>query len=282
MQCDLILVPYDSGYRATRMGRGPETLADDGVLEKLRVQGHDVARHTVETTVDFPTEASVAFDLARSISDRVRTAVEARRLPIILAGNCMAALGAVAGLPPDRAVVWLDAHGDFNTPETTRTAFLDGMSAAVLTGWCWSAAAASVQGFEPVPESSFVHLGGRDLDAAENTLLAGSRVTLLSTERVNDCDTLTSAFSRLGAEDVHVYVHIDLDVLDPAECGAANRFAAPGGLSVDDVLRVITLLGDKRSIGAVTISAYDPAFDHDGNVKKAALAFVAAILNGRG
>ena len=74
----------------------------------------------------------------------------AERFPLVLAGNCNAAVGVVAGLGPGAAVLWCDAHADFNTPETTTGGFLDGMGLATVTGRCWTSMAARVPGFVPV------------------------------------------------------------------------------------------------------------------------------------
>jgi arginase len=81
----------------------------------------------------------------------VREAIDKESRVLILSGNCgPAALSAVGTLNPQTTgVVWFDAHGDFNTPNTSASGFLDGMSLAVLTRRCWPALAARFVGFEP-------------------------------------------------------------------------------------------------------------------------------------
>src|SRR5207253_2124442 len=78
-----------------------------------------------------------------------------------------------AGLGADVGVAWLDAHGDFHTPETTTSGFVDGMALAVAAGQCWRALAAAVPGFEPVLAGRVVHVGGRDFDPGKRDRLAG-------------------------------------------------------------------------------------------------------------
>lgn len=281
MRVDLILVPYDSGRRNERMGRGPERLVEAGLAEHLRAFGHQVVMHRVETTLSFPTEAAVAFDIARAVSARVRAANSAGAFPLVLAGNCMSALGVVAGVAGGReapGVVWLDAHGDFNTPETTTTAFLDGMAGAVLTGRCWTAAARSVAGFVPARESDYLLIGARDLDDAERELLVRSDVTVLDAAAIRAAEPLAAALAhRSGAG---VYLHVDLDVLDPDRVGTANAFAAPNGLTVEDVRNVIRGVRAGRRIAAATISAYDPAQDTSGRVAVAAFGIIDEVLKG--
>src|SRR5687768_13373447 len=125
----LIRVPYDSGQRALRMGAGPDALAPSFV-DALRAEGHEVTGETVEAPPGFATEVATAFALARALSERVRAARAEGRRPLVLAGNCMSSLGTVAGLrdeDDDLGVVWFDAHGDLETPETTTSGFADGM-----------------------------------------------------------------------------------------------------------------------------------------------------------
>lgn len=279
MRIDLIEVPYDSGHRSVRMGRGPERLTEAGLTEHLRALGHDVVPHVVETTLAFPAEAAIAFDLARAISARVRAARAVGRFPLILAGNCMSAVGVVAGLGDGAAtgVVWLDAHGDFNTPETSTSAFLDGMAGAVLVGRCWKAAAGSVPGFRRVPETSFLLIGARDLDPPETELLVGSRVTVLDATAVRTGEPLIAALRQWSAVR-GVYLHVDLDVLDPDRVGTANSFVAPGGLTLDDVRGVIRGIRSTHGIAAATVSAYDPSQDAGGRIAIAAFGIIDEIV----
>jgi len=90
------------------------------------------------------------FALHGLLSEAVQEAVAQDHFPLILAGNCSSTVGTVSGLDKEGlGVVWLDAHGDYNTPETTTTGFLDGMALSVLTGMCWERMAEGVPGFEP-------------------------------------------------------------------------------------------------------------------------------------
>src|SRR5206468_12877100 len=99
----------------------------------------------------------------------VRAARAQGRFPVVLSGNCGASLGVVGGLMQARGgaaarplgVVWMDAHGDFNTPDTSASGFLDGMSLAALVGRCWRALTLVTPGVA-VPEHHVLHLGGRD------------------------------------------------------------------------------------------------------------------------
>jgi arginase len=76
-------------------------------------------------------------------------------------------------------VVWFDAHGDFNTPETTLSGFFDGMGLAMAAGYCWKPLLETIPGFRAVSEANIVHIGGRDLDRAEEELMRQSELELI-------------------------------------------------------------------------------------------------------
>ena len=100
---------------------------------------------SVHSAAAFQAENETAFELMGAIAAEVARATADGELPIVLAGNCTSSVGTVAGLGSARVgVVWFDSHGDFNTPETTTTGFLDGMAVAILTGHCWRQAAGRV------------------------------------------------------------------------------------------------------------------------------------------
>ncbi|HYO50535.1 MAG TPA: arginase family protein, partial [Chloroflexia bacterium] len=179
----IIAVPYDSGHRGLRMGKGPGHLLEHGLTDKLSAAGHDVSVQYVEAESTFTLEVGTSYELYRSLAGCVRVACEAGRFPLVLAGNCGSVLGTTAGVRPARlGVIWLDAHGDFNTPDTTTSGFLDGMALATATGRCWSALAATIPGFSPIPDANVIQVGVRDLDPAEKTLLDNSAITVLDAD----------------------------------------------------------------------------------------------------
>lgn len=276
MDIRLIAVPYDSGIPGWRMGAGPDHLLRAGAAERLREAGHTVAVERVELPSAGPApEIAAAFGLAARLGERVAAARTGGALPVILAGNCATAMGTLAGLADaDPAVLWLDAHADFNTPQTTRSGMLDGMALAVATGRCWPALAATIPGFRPVPDARVCLAGARDVDAGEAELLRASAVTVVSAADVPA--RLPAALETLRAQAETVYLHIDLDVLDPAE-GTVNAFAAPGGLHRVQVLELIRTVRSRFCLGAVALTACDPWFDADGRIAAAAIAILHAL-----
>jgi len=280
LNVELILVPYDSGQRGVRMGAGPERLAAGPLPAELARSGHTIAATTiVEAPSGARAEIDTAFGLMRELASTVRRAREAGRFPLVLAGNCNTAVGTVAGLGGGErtAVLWFDAHGDFNTPETTISGRLDGMALAMLTGRCWRELALRVPGFTPVPDGAACLVGARDLDPLEADALEGSAVRRVAAA---DADTdLAAALISLRCHANGIYVHVDLDVLDPSE-GRANGYpAAPGGVRLEALERAIAATAAACPIEAAAFTAYDPHVDADGRVHAAAARIARALVS---
>ena len=248
MDIQLVAVPYDSGRRGYRMGAGPEELLRAGLANRLVADGHTVDIVMLES--EESEEVQSAFDLARQIATAVSDAAERGAFPVILAGNCSASVGGFAGLKSQPAMLWLDAHADFNTPETSESGFLDGMALAIMTGRCWSDQTYRIAGFQPLPESELVMMGVRSIDL-------GEKPALESVQIAGNQKELTHALAQLERD--QLYLHIDLDALDPRVL-PANHFATAGGLS-REALRACLAAAHAKRIVAVAFTAYDPSAD---------------------
>jgi arginase len=193
-------------------------------------------------------------------------------------------VGTLAGLgAPVPSIIWLDAHGDFNTPETTISGFLDGMALATAVGRCWGKLAASVPGFHPVPEAQTVLLGARDLDVDERALLDSSSVHLVDVQRIRKHGlnaALEPLWARIQAQTERAYLHIDLDVLDPSEA-RVNHFPPSSGLTLTELLGIVRSVREHCTLAAAAITAYDPEYDEGGKAVRAA-AVVIRELSSRG
>jgi arginase len=271
----ILAVPYDSGHRGERMGAGPEALLKAGLENALKEQGHSVHVKVAEIAAEsWHSEIQTGFELMRMLSTAVSAARDAGKFPIILAGNCNTAVGTVAGLgAASTGVAWFDAHGDFNTPETTTSGFLDGTALAILTGRCWRELALTVPRFVPVRDERICLIGTRELDSAEEALLRESALEVLRPAQATAL--LPAALQSIGEHVEDIYVHLDLDVLDAATA-PANHFASVGGLAVEDVEFALTAIGGALRITALTLSAYDPSSDPAGTAALAAVRLVCA------
>jgi len=258
----LIQVPYHLG-RESGSGLGVPVLA-------AALGGGGTV---VERAGAYRNEPAACFDVVRALVPQVRAAAASGALPVVLAGNCHSSLGTVAALDGDVGVVWLDAHADFNTPETTESGFFDGMGLALLTGEGWDALRSGIPGHRPVAPENVV-LCARDLDHAEWERLTSSTI------RHVEPDALGTALEDLRSRVDAVYLHIDLDVLDPS-VGRANRFAVEGGLSTDELAAIAERIADLFAIRAVAFTSYEPEGDPEGAIPTAAGRVLERLLAAR-
>jgi arginase len=274
MRISLVTAPYHLGHEGVSVGAGPDRLLDEGAVEALEDAGHEVDVVRVVPRAESTNEIGASFEIVRRVSEAVSRAVEDGAFPIVLSGNCLSSIGIVAGLGRDVGIVWLDAHADFNTPESSLSGFADGMALAVLTGTGWNTLRETVPGYRIVPEQNAVLVGIRDVDDGERERLEGSPLQVV--EPGGDIEPALKAL-RGRVEDA--YLHIDLDVLDPSE-GRANHFAAPGGLSADAVEQVVSAVTSRLTVRAAALTAYDPAADAEGRIPPIANRLLTRIAAG--
>ena len=222
----LIALPYDSGRLDTRMGGGPGAILERGLAEQLRSKQFDVAVTSIRLPDRFWTEGSALGELQRQAALAVREAVSRDARPLLISGNCgPAALAATAVLGPKATgVIWFDAHGDFNTPETSASGFLDGMALRQRL-------------------AHIVQIGVREVEPEEASHLEQSGITRIGP---NDLARLREVVGELAKRVGQVYVHVDVDVLDLSE-GWANTYACRGGLTLEDLYGALEMI-DQRAL----------------------------------
>ena len=277
----IVAIPYDSGHHGVRMGGGPDHLLKNGLPEALESAGQRVRSATLHPENDPPAEVATAFELDRLVAGEVRTAVEAGEFPLVLSGNCNSSVGTISGVGTEGlGIVWFDGHADFNTPETTTTGFSDGMGLAIAVGHCWATMAESVPGFSPVAEENVVLAGVREVEPSEQRRLAASDVAVISADLIEEVGlvALAKALDGLRTRSGRVYVHLDLDILDPVKAGRANEFAPEAGLSSEDLETALGLVRERFTVVAAGIACYDPALDVDGSVLHATVAGVRMLI----
>jgi len=280
MNIQIIQIPYDSGHKGIRTGRGPEHFLQHRVDQILRDCGHQVGSYRIESKASFTTEIGTTFELNRLLAEQISSTISSKMFPIVLAGNCNSCLGTIAGIGQNRlGIVWFDAHGDFNTPETTISGFLDGMGLAMATGRCWRSLLRTIPGFSPIPEANVLHIGARDLDPEEERLLQQSEIEVVTPgeEESSIRKAVDTAFNKLRDKVARVYLHVDMDVLDTGEA-LPNHLAVPGGLSVEVVEEVIGMVKERFEVCAGAITSFDPDYDKDDKVLGAATRIVKAFV----
>jgi arginase len=277
---NVIAVPYELSRLRDGIGRGPEELLASGVAEALGAAGASVQTEVLQLAGDFSSEVAACFELIRRVRERVDAALAAGGFPVILSGSCcFAALGAVTALdqsPP--GVVWFDAHGDFNTPETTTSGYFDGMALAVLTGSAWQGMLRTVTGAGPLPESAIVLAGARDFDQDEERRLRGSEIQHLQPGQIVSGDALAGAIDAIDPEPAGLYLHVDLDVLDREEA-PVNVYSAPGGITAEQLASRVEEVLRRGSVRALALTAYDPQCDGKGRVPPVANRLLRSVAS---
>jgi arginase len=177
----------------------------------------------------------------------VAGAVAQTARPLVLSGDCPTAVGVVAGLQRrhrDVAVVWLDAHGDFNTPGITTSGYLGGMALAMLTGRTPELVADTL-GLRPVADTHAVLAGARDLDPAERDALTASQVRRVPA----DPAAIIAALDELGG--LPVYLHLDIDVVDSAQLPGLRFPSGPGPslTRIEECLGAVCTAADVAAAG---------------------------------
>lgn len=191
----------------------------------------------------------------RAIADFVSEALLSGETPVILCGDCLSAIGCLAGLQRQHEsvnLVWCDAHGDFHTPETTISGHLGGMPLAMIAG---RGDLSLLKGVEMTPFESnrIFFVGGRDLENGEREALYGSGI--VRGEKI--ADLLPSL--PVGAP---VWLHFDTDSINPLDA-PAMRYPAIGGPRAQQVKDDIRLLQRERRLIGLSISAWTPHLDAD-------------------
>ncbi|MBT1685928.1 arginase family protein [Dawidia soli] len=274
MKTCLLSVPYDSGHHRKRLAAGPPILID-AVAQQLPAWGHRARKAEVFVDTPFATEVTTSFAVARAVAEQVAAAKQQGEFPLVFTGNCnAAALGVLSGLQEDLGVIWFDCHGDFNTPETTIGGYLDGMALSIVAGQCWTPLAESIPGYAPVAEDKIILAGARDVDALEGHRLAASAVRLITPATLAQPENAFDDF-RLPAG--KIYLHLDLDVLDP-DYARVNEYSTPGGLSPETLYRAIDSIRHRYTIAGVGITAYDPSLDPHARVPEVAVEAIRRIL----
>jgi arginase len=168
--------------------------------------------------------------------------------PIVYSGDCVSAIGVLAGLQRrgvDPTLLWFDAHGDFHTWETTQSGFLGGMPLAMLTGRGEQTVAEGT-GQRSLPDAQIVLVDARDLDPGEDDAVAASDMRVVTVDDVPSLEL-----------EGPLYVHVDVDVVDPADLPAIN-YPAPGGPSLGAMEAAMAALAATGRVAAFSVSSWNP------------------------
>jgi arginase family enzyme len=245
-----IIVPWASQHYGSGMQEGPDAVA-------LELGAPDATRVAVGT-------------LDEALAGPADTVAEIEGLPFALLGECTLTPGFVAGAlrrDGDACLIWIDAHGDLNTPATSGTGFIGGMPFAAIVGW-WGEELRAPCAFGGLAEERCALVGARDLDPGEAAMLASSRIA--------NCDSAAEAIAALPA-DAPLIVHLDGDVLDPSIAPGVD-VPAPGGWDVARLRAELAAVAATDRVLAISLCCGNPRRDEANRSARAYLDGLAPLL----
>jgi arginase family enzyme len=232
--------------RTARAGLGVQELAAR-LGERLGVEPRPIGSPGDARAAGYEDDLRDSRGCILEAGGQVEDALSGGNRPLLLAGECSVALTTLPTalrLRPEAKVLWLDAHGDFNTPETSTSRYLGGMSLSAACGE-WDS------GFgDSIRAERVVMAGVRQLDPGERELLERSEATVVGASTV---ETLVAVKNALDG--APVYVHLDVDVLDPEAMPA--QFPVPGGLSADKLYDLFEAVAEDSDLVGLEVTALE-------------------------
>lgn len=299
MKIRLIELPLDFGASRRGSDMGPSAIRLAGLKEVLTEAGHESETCFPGIPVpaqEFLTEgdgsAKYLEPIARACGElaiRVENAVDAGYFPLILGGDHSIAIGSLSGLGAayrkqglSWGVLWVDAHGDFNTPETTPSGNIHGMVLAAACGYGRKELTALHGDFVKLKAAHVALVGVRDLDRKEKDLMrrAGLRVfTMTDVDRLGIAQTAReiTAFFKERVDRLHVSV--DMDALDPLIAPGVG-IPLTGGFSYREVLLLAEELAASKLLGSAEIVEVNPVLDVRNQTARMAVEIIGRLLGG--
>lgn len=234
-------------------------------LERFAVGGRQLNKPRRDGGDRLACMSAVHQPLARFVAQAVRDGDR----PVSIAGDCCTPIGVLAGLQAaglQPTLIWLDAHGDFNTPETSPSGFIGGMPLAMIVGR-GDQDLTRAAGLTAHPETGVLLSDARDLDPGEAEALRSSAV--------HHVPRLADLPQRLP--DSPLYVHLDVDVLSPSDA-PAMLYPTAGGPSLAEACAVMESLAATGRVAAVSVTVWDFGQDADGRTEEACTRLLESLV----
>lgn len=263
----LLLQPYTGSRGGSDLSDGPKLMlpATSEVLkqQKAKQAALETIRLTAEEEKDYGVWHRVGLangHLGHAAAPMIKKGL----FPIGLLGNCNSLTGMLAGLQHSGSsrkaqrvgLIWMDAHGDYNTPETTLSGMLGGMPVAVAAGKClWRLRLKA--GLDPaISTRNIIMMGLRDVDPLEQDLIDDSFITCVATpDMVEQSQLFKDAVAQLAQQVDVIYVHIDLDVLDAADI-PGHTFEIPEGPTAPQLGAALEYIMQEEKVKALGIASF--------------------------
>lgn len=276
MKIAYIGVPIGLGADRQGVEKAPDMFRQHGIINMFKhIAGcYDLGninssliaegKHTADQKVKY---LNTVVDVATQLRDKVASVITQGYFPLIVGGDHSLGLGSGAGaafVSENVGIVWFDAHGDFNTEETSPTGNLHGMPCAALMGWCKSNLNTVVS--QIIPSQNFFWVGARDLDEGEQLMAQKHHLHVYSSNEIkqrgmnNIMDEIVGHLANQGIS--HIHLSIDIDGIDPnIICGTGTR--VPNGLSNGDFYTFIDRVFETNLVRSADFVEYNPLLDDE-------------------
>lgn len=252
-----LAVPYWLGKQEENISAIGEVRAS-GIAEEFGAEWREVQPQPDKNPVN---------GLNRAVAAAVKEVASAGKIPFIIAGDCTVCLGNMKGLEDYKPnVLWYDAHGDFNTPETTPSGFLGGMPLAAMVGMGNEDLMEGI-GLSPVNESSIIITDGRDLDPEEAELVRDSEVLHLPN---------LGQLLEMDWQAAPLYIHFDSDVVRLEDMPAV-AYPAKGGPTIEETIETLRYAVRSADLKALHVTCWNNGLAGAQQSKEAVLAAIRAV-----
>lgn len=289
----IIGVPVDLGAGRRGVDMGPSAIRYAGLAERLRSQEHrvvdlgNIAVPLAEMLQLPPPDEKLRYlaplaELCRTLADKLALVVAEGSIPLILGGDHSISIGSVRGVAHGRklGLLWIDAHGDFNTYKTTPSGNIHGMSLAALTGRGHPDLVGSQT---TIHDTNAVLVGVRDLDPGEQALLRSSGVrvfTMTDIDRRGMAAVMEEAIDLAQAGTAGYHLSLDLDALDPDEAPGVGT-PVPGGLSYREAHLAMEIVAERGGLCGMDLVEVNPILDERNLTASHAVDFALSALGKR-
>ncbi len=287
----LIGLPFYSLSKYRGMGEAVKALRSLGITEVVKKSASSFTDLGDCRLSDIDTDSGPAnlrnlpeFLADTDVVQQVAGNVDSDDFVFCLGGECTFIVGTLTGFKRrfkgKPGVLWMDAHGDFNTPETTVSGFIGGMCLAFACGR-GPRLSDQVEKAKPLlEEGNVVHVASRALDPLESKAMSASPLKLYPASSVHNegaSKIAVDAARYLADRCDWLICHLDVDSIDSSLMPAVN-FPQPGGLSFEEVKTIVGALRDTGKLKVFDLTAYNPRLDHDDASANRLLAFIEEIL----
>jgi len=224
--------------------------------------------------------------MSRRVAGAVATSVQAKNFPLVLGGDHSLSIGSVRGAARNRKIglIWIDAHGDFNTAETTPSGNIHGMSLAILAGLGDKSLVQLWDETVPVVDPKKIAvIGARDLDVGEKVNLREAGAMVMSMEQIDRygmVSVVEKAIEQVSRDVDGIYLSLDLDALDPQHAPGVGT-PVPAGLTQREAHLACELIAETGKLIGMDLVEVNPILDVQNRTAILAVDFALSALGRR-